>query len=125
MAPRGIPIPRTTATRPINSPPIVLSFFLRARRSTVGTAVCVSYARQERKVPSESASWGVRGSVYFVDLEVLVDGEYRVADGGAGAGGSMAGGGGEIGAGARNGVGVAVAFGALHGDGVGGDEFVE
>ena len=62
----------------------------------------------------------------FGDLHGLVDGEGGVADGGVGRGGGVASDSFEVAGGAAlERVGVAVAFGPGHVDGVGGDEFVE
>jgi len=64
-------------------------------------------------------------SVYFVDLHGLVDGQDGVANRGVCGRGGVAGRDGEIGAGAGDGIGVAFAFGAVHGQGAGGEQFVE
>jgi hypothetical protein len=69
----------------------------------------------------------VRGglSLDFADLHAGVDGEIGIAYGRTSGSGEMAGRGGEIAAVAFDGIGIAVAFGAGHGNGIGGDEFGE
>ena len=66
-----------------------------------------------------------RRSVNFVDLHGGVDGEIGIANGRAGRCGRMMRSGREFAAETFDGVGVAVAVGAGHGERVGGDEFVE
>ena len=69
--------------------------------------------------------FGKKELIDFVNLHGLINGEDGIADGRIGRGGSVMSGGGKVTAGAFNGVGIAVALGAGHGQGIGGDEFIE
>ena len=64
-------------------------------------------------------------SIDLVNFHVGVDGEIGIANGGAGRCGQMPRRSREITAGTFDGVGITVAFGAGHGNGMGGDEFAE
>src|SRR5229473_4576827 len=63
--------------------------------------------------------------VDLVEVQGFVNGEIGIADEGAGRSGPVARRSRETSAGTLNGVGIAVALGVGHGNGIGGDEFVE
>src|SRR6266851_1624777 len=137
MAPRGIPNDITTATRPMISPPMMRSFFRAPlRRCFVWKPLPWKGTRGKREKFPEirkllrlaalaETILLVGWSVDLVNLHGCVDGKIGVADRGAGRSRSVPCGGGEAATGAFDGIGIAVAFGAGHGQRMGGDKFVQ
>src|SRR6266566_5828113 len=137
MAPRGIPNDITTATRPMISPPIMRSFFCAPlRRCFVWKPLPCKGTRGKRKKFPEirkllrlaalaETILLVGWSVDLVNLHGCVDGKIGVSDRGPGGSRSVPCGRGEAATGAFDGIGIAVAFGAGHGQRMGGDEFVQ
>ena len=80
--------------------------------------------RTVKAIPWRNLSVGRNALLDFADLHGLVDHQGGIADRGAFRGRGVAGCRGEIAARALQSIAIAVAFGTLHGDGIGGDEFV-